>query len=82
MKKLAPIALIVGLAACTQMQAHNALDAITDNALCVSQNFDLPWEQVLLKCALRGENLTYLEKLWASSRATARRASDAGNRLP
>ena len=82
MKKLIAPALalvsFVGVFSCTQLQGRTALEAIADNTICVSENFDSPWEAVVVKCALRGENLDYLKRLWASSRATARRAGAAG----
>lgn len=78
MKTIRTAICIIALAGCTQLQGRTALDAIADNTLCVSEHFDQSWEQVLLTCALRGDNLDYLRKLWGSSRATARRAGAVG----
>lgn len=69
---------LFALAGCTQLQGKTALEAIADNTLCVAEHFDQSWEQVLVTCALRGENLDHLKKLWASSRATAVRAGAVG----
>lgn len=82
MKAIRTAIFVAMLAGCTQLQGRTALDAIADNTICVSQNFDSSWETVLMKCGLRGENLDYLRKLWASSRATARRAGAVGMQGP
>lgn len=78
MKIIRTLALLAMLAGCTQLQGKTALEAIADNTICVADHFDQSWEQVVIACGLRGENLDYLKRLWASSRATARRAGAAG----
>jgi hypothetical protein len=78
MKTLRTVLCLVALAGCTQLQGKTALEAIADNTLCVSEHFDQSWETVLVECGLRGENLDYLRKLWASSRRTAVRAGAVG----
>lgn len=78
MKTIRTILCLVALAGCTQLQGKTALEAIADNTQCVAENFDQSWEAVLVKCAIRGENLDYFRRLWASSRATAVRAGAAG----
>ena len=78
MKRIRTIFCLVALAGCTQLQGKTALEAIADNTLCVAEHFDQSWEQVIVTCALRGDNLDYLKRLWASSRATATRAGAAG----